>query len=250
VRYTARVVPADEQPACTSGGGGTPAGGTALTATLPVAQGSRSRVAVVADNGWHCSVSLSDPVFGTPASPDASAATIAAVVRDDALDVQLTTAPATSSGTWLEARVRSGAADGPWQRAGAGSWLTPAGPSFQYGSAVAVELRACAPGAGSGGVCSSPSRVGGSVTPLALRASVAECRPLQPLSATVPGNATPLARGEVVASYLVGGSWTGERPATEPVPAGATQVRAWGVVTYLESGPFKDLFPTEAGCGL
>ncbi|HET8867151.1 MAG TPA: hypothetical protein VFM87_02360, partial [Agrococcus sp.] len=63
-------------------------------------------------------------------------------------------------------------------------------------------------------------------------------------------NASPAIDSEVVARYLVNGAWTDEQPATERVPAGATRVEATGVVTYLESGPHRDLVPTVAGCGL
>ena len=71
-----------------------------------------------------------------------------------------------------------------------------------------------------------------------------------PLEATPPANAAADARGSVVARYLVAGAWTDEQPSTARVPAGATQVEAWGVVTYLESGPVRDLSPTVASCGL
>ena len=86
--------------------------------------------------------------------------------------------------------------------------------------------------------------------PLSLSAIVTACRPLVPLEATAPQNATLSARGSVVASYLVDGAWTAEQPASQRVPAGATRVRATGVVTYLESGPHRDPVPTVAGCGL
>lgn len=244
VRYSARVLSPGESQSCASSGGGTPAGSAALSATLPVAQGARAVVAVTADNGWHCSVSVSDPVFGTPAPVDASAVAVVTEVREDALDARLDRAPTLTSGTWLEARV----AGGPWQRAQAGSWLTPSSAAFQYGEQVGVEVRACAPGA-TQGVCSAVTRVG-QVVPLRLRATIEACRPLVPLEASVEGNVTPLAQDEVFARYLVGGSWTSERPATQAVPAGATRVQAWGQVTYLESGPHRDPSPTEAGCGL
>jgi len=71
-----------------------------------------------------------------------------------------------------------------------------------------------------------------------------------PPEATSPANATPDARGSVVARYLVDGAWSDPQDATEPVPARATQVRAWGVVTYSESDPVRDPSPTVAGCGL
>lgn len=244
VRYSARVLPAGESASCSSAGGGNPGGSAALSATLPVAQGARAVVAVTADNGWHCSVSVSEPVFGRPAPVDASAVDVVTEVREDALDAKLDRVPALASGTWLEARV----AGGPWQRAQAGTWLTPSSPAFQYGEQVGADVRACAPGA-TQGVCSTATTVG-QVVPLQLRATIDACRPLVPLEASVEGNASPLAQGEVVARYLVGGSWTSERPATQAVPAGATRVQAWGQVTYLESGPHRDPSPTEAGCGL
>ncbi|WP_306232300.1 Ig-like domain-containing protein [Agrococcus beijingensis] len=260
VRYTAHVEPIGAVHACTSTGTGTPAGDTALEASLPIADGSRSVVAVTADNGWHCSVSVSDPIFGTPMPVDPSAATVAAGVaqaqaRDDAVDLQLVRAPTPADGTWLEARVTQApqTVEPAWVRVSQGSWLTPTQTAFGYGRTANVELRVCAPsGAGAGGVCSEPRGVGAEM-PLSLRAEVVTCRPLVPLDARPPANATLLAQGSVVASYLVGAAWSPERPSTEPVPAGATEVRARGVVTYAESGApqeYRDLLPTVAGCGL
>jgi large repetitive protein len=256
VRYTAHVEPLGAVPGCTSTGTGTPAGGTDLTASLPITDGSRSVVAVTADNGWHCSVSVSDPVFGTPMPVDASAVVIAAEVRDDARDLQLRAAPTPTDGTWLESRVTQGTpTDGqPWVRVAQGSWLTPAPTAFAYGRTATVELRVCAPsGAGAGGVCSAARDVGPAVPlmPLSLRAEVAadDCRPLAPLDAQAPANATPLAQGSVVARYLVGGEWTPEQPSSALVPARATQVEAWGVVAYGGS-EYRDLNPTVATCGL
>jgi hypothetical protein len=252
VGYTARVVPVGQAPSCTSAGAGVPAGGAGLSATLQVAEGSRSVIAVTADNGWHCSVSVSDPVFGTPAPVDASAVSVVAEVRDDARDLRLR-APTRSDGTWLEARVSQApqAVEPSWVRVAEGSWLTPTAPSFAYGRAVTVEVRACAPSSTAGsGVCSTPTRVEAGELPLSLRAEVVECRPLVALGARPPANANLLVQADVVASYLVRGAWTREQPASEPVPAGATQVRAWGVVTYLESGLLRDPLPTEAACGL
>ncbi|UOW00064.1 Ig-like domain-containing protein [Agrococcus sp. SCSIO52902] len=257
VGYTARIVPVADAASldCASTGTGTPAGSAQLSATLSVAQGSRVVVAVTADNGWHCSVSVSDPVFGTPAPIDASQVEVAsgdAQVRDDARDLQLTRAPAVPEGQWIEARVRQSpqATEPGWRQVAQGAWLTPTTTSFVYGRDASVELRACAPsGAGSGSVCSAPTTVG-SAMPLSLSAIVTACRPLVPLEATAPQNATLSARGSVVASYLVDGAWTAEQPASQRVPAGATRVRATGVVTYLESGPHRDPVPTVAGCGL
>ena len=257
IAYTARVVPVADLGSltCSSTGTGEPAGSTALRATLPVQEGSRVVVAVIADNGWHCSVSTSDPVFGKPSPVDADRVTVSAgtaQVRDDALDLRLTAVPTLPQGQWLEARVRqSPQADEPvWLRVSSGSWLTPTTTSFVYGRDASVDLRVCAPsGAGSGSVCSDPTAVGSGM-PLSLSATVESCRPLVPLGATPPANASPAIDGEVIASYLVNGQWSTERPATQAVPAGATQVRAWGVVTYLESGPHRDLNATVAGCGL
>lgn len=257
VRYTARIVPVADVPdlSCSSTATGQPAGSTATTATLDVSQGSRVVVAVIADNGWHCSVSTSDPLFGKPRPVDPEATTVAAgaaQVRDDALDLRLTVAPAVASGMWLEARVRQTpqSAEPVWTRVQQGSFLTPTATGFSYGRTASVDLRVCAPsGTGTGSVCSDPAAVGSGM-PLSLRAVVDTCQPLVPLGATAPANVDPAIDGEVVASYLVGGAWTAERPATDPVPAGATRVRAWGVVTYLESGPHRDPEPTVAGCGL
>ena len=240
---------------CSSTGTGEPAGTAALSATLTIAEGARAVVAVTADNGWHCAVSVSDPVFGRPAPVAPSDVTIAAggaQVRDDARDVQIVAIPAAADGLWFEARtVQSPQATDPvWQRVGAGSWVTPTTTSFTYGREASVEVRVCAPsGAGSGAVCSEPTTVG-SAMPLSLRATVDACTPLVPLDARAPVNATSDARGSVVARYLVDGRWTDERPSTSRVPAGATRVEAWGVVTYLESDPLRDPSPTVAGCGL
>ncbi len=257
VAYTARIVPVADVPSlsCDSTGTGVPAGSTATRATLPVAEGSRVVVAVIADNGWHCSVSTSDPVFGKPAPIAAGSAVVAAgeaQVRDDALDLQLTQAPSIASGMWLEARVRQSpqATQPVWTRVSEGSWLTPTTTSFAYGREASVDLRVCAPsGAGIDKICSEPTAIGEHM-PLRLQASVESCRPLAPLVATPPSNASPAIDSEVVARYLVNGAWTDEQPATERVPAGATRVEATGVVTYLESGPHRDLVPTVAGCGL
>ncbi|SFR98056.1 Fibronectin type III domain-containing protein [Agrococcus baldri] len=257
VAYAARIVPVGEAASlgCDSSGTGVPAGSTATSATLSVAEGSRAVVAVIADNGWHCSVSLSDPVFGKPAPVDAAQVRVsagAAQVRDDALDLQLTQVPSLPSGMWFEARVRQApqATEPVWTRVGANSWLTPTTTSFAYGREASVDLRACAPsGAGAAKVCSDPTSVGSGM-PLSLEATVNACTPLAPLNATPPANAGATIRGEVVASYLIGSTWSSERAASEPVPAGATQVRAWGVVTYLESRPHRDEQPTVAGCGL
>ncbi|GAA3603807.1 Ig-like domain-containing protein [Agrococcus terreus] len=251
VRYQARIVAESEAPglSCTSGGGGQPSGGTATSATLPVADGARAVVAVTADNGWHCSVSVSQPVFGKPAPVDPSTVEVRAEVRDDARDLRLVTARSPGSGLWIEARVvQSGS--GEWARASAGTWLTPAA-SFQYGRAdTRVEVRACAPsGAGSGSVCSDPSTVG-SFTPLSLRATVESCRPLQPLEATPPSNASLQAFGSVEARYLVDGSWTAWGSSRDDVPPRASQVQARGVVTYQDPEPYVDPQPTVAGCGL
>ncbi|GEK80945.1 Ig-like domain-containing protein [Agrococcus baldri] len=257
VAYTARIVPVADVASlrCESSATGTPAGTAGTSASLSVAEGSRVVVAVTADNGWHCSVSTSEPVFGKPEPVDPDEVTVAggtAQVRDDALDLRLTEVPALPSGQWFEARVRQSpqAVDPVWVRVAASSWLTPTTTSFAYGRQASVDLRACAPsGAGAGKVCSDATTVGSGV-PLSLRAAVSACAPLAPLSATPPANAAAAIEGEVVASYLDNGTWSSERPASEPVPAGATRVRAWGVVTYLESGPHRDPEPTVAGCGL
>ncbi|MET4097867.1 hypothetical protein ABIB37_000104 [Agrococcus sp. UYP10] len=257
VRYTARIVAAADVPSlgCSSTGTGEPAGTAALNATLTIAEGARAVVAVTADNGWHCAVSVSDPVFGRPSPVAPSDVTIAAgeaQVRDDARDVQIVAIPSAADGLWFEARtVQSPQATDPvWQRIGVGSWVTPTTTSFTYGREASVDVRVCAPsGAGSGAVCSEPTTVG-SAMPLSLRATVDACTPLVPLDARAPVNATSDARGSVVARYLVDGRWTDERPSTSRVPAGATRVEAWGVVTYLESDPLRDPSPTVAGCGL
>lgn len=257
VRYSARVVPAADAPSlgCTSAGAGQPAGTAATTATLSIADGSRAVVAVVADNGWHCSASFSAPVYGTPSPIPASDVAVAAgepQVRDDGLDLQLIALPTPADGMWIEARVRQSpqAVEPVWQRVEVGAWLTPTTTSFTYGSEATVDVRACAPsGAGPEPVCSAPTTVGSGM-PLSLRADVTACRPLVPLEVVPPANATADARATVVARYLVEGAWTAEQPSTERVPAGATRVEAWGVVTYLGSGPFRDDLPTVAGCGL
>ncbi|MGM1028582.1 MAG: Ig-like domain-containing protein [Actinomycetota bacterium] len=256
VRYTARIVPVADVPGLgCSTGGGTPVGTAATTATLAIAEGSRAVIAVTADNGWHCAVSISDPVFGTPAPVAANQVAIAAgreQVREDALDVQILALPTAVDGLWFEARARQSpqATEPVWQRVRVGEWVTPTTTSFTYGREVTVDVRVCAPsGAGSSPVCSEPTRVG-SEMPLSLLATVVSCTPLVPLEATPPANASPEARGSVIARYLVDGAWTDERPATARVPAGATQVQAWGVVTYLESGPVRDRTPTVASCGL
>lgn len=250
VAYSARLVPAADAASttCVSSGSGTPGGTDATTATLPLQQGSRVVVAVTADNGWHCSVSLSEPVHGTPSAVDASAVQLRAEVRDDALDLRIVSLPPQPTGVWLEARVDQGA-EGAWRRAEAGSWLTPTTTAFAYGRTTTVLVRACAPsGAGSGSVCSEAASVAAPL-PLSLRADVQSCRPLVPLGATPPANATAQASASVQASYLVRGAWTERVDAEQPVPAGATQVRAWGVVAYGES-EHEDPTPTEAPCGL
>jgi hypothetical protein len=255
VRYTARIVPVADVPSlgCSSAGTGDPAGTSATTATLSIADGSRAVIAVTADNGWHCSVSISDPVFGTPAPVAASDVAIAEQLRDDdALDLQIVALPTAADGTWFEARASQSpqATEPVWQRVRVGSWVTPTTTSFTYGRETTVEVHLCAPsGAGTTSVCSAPTRVGSGM-PLSLVATVVACRPLVPLEATPPANATPDARGSVVARYLVGGVWTPEQASTARVPAGATRVEAWGVVTYLESGPVRDPSPTVASCGL
>lgn len=257
VGYTMRIVPVADLGSltCSSAGGGAPAGGVGLSGSRAVDQGSRVVVAVIADNGWHCSVSTSDPVFGKPSPVPTSATTIeasAGQVRDDAVDLQLTEAPTLPQGQWLEARIRQSpqATEPVWSRVSRGSWLTPTTTSFVYGRVATVELKVCAPsGAGDGSICSDVSVVGEAM-PLRLRATVDSCVPLVPLRAGAPGNASATIQSSVVASYRVDDRWTAEQPASEPVPAGATQVRAWGVVTYLESGPHRDPVPTVAGCGL
>lgn len=257
VRYTARIVPVADVPTlgCSSAGTGSPAGSAATTATLSIAEGSRAVVAVTADNGWHCSVSTSDPVFGTPSPVPANDVAIAAQVRDNALDLRVVTMPTPPEGMWFEARASQSpqATEPVWQRVTVGaanSWVTPTTTSFTYGRETTVDVRVCAPpGAGTTPVCSTPTRVGSGM-PLSLLATVAACRPLVPLEATPPANATAEAQGSVVARYRVGGAWTDEQPSTARVPAGATQVEAWGVVTYLESGPVRDPSPTVASCGL
>lgn len=258
VGYTMRIVPVADlgSLSCSSAGGGAPAGGVGLTGARAVEQGSRVVVAVIADNGWHCSVSTSDPVFGKPAPVSTSAVTVAAdgpgQVRDDALDLQLTAVPTLPQGQWFEARIRQSpqATEPVWSRVGRGSWLTPTTTSFVYGRDATVDLRVCAPsGAGDDSICSDVTAVGEAM-PRRLRATVDSCVPLVPLRAGAPGNASSTIQSSVVASYRVDGRWSPEQPASEPVPAGATQVRAWGVVTYLESGPHRDPVPTVAGCGL
>ncbi|WP_405217208.1 Ig-like domain-containing protein [Agrococcus sp. Ld7] len=257
VGYTMRIVPVADLASlsCSSAGGGAPAGGVGLTGSRTVSEGSRVVVAVIADNGWHCSVSTSDPVFGKPAPVDASAVRVAAgpgQVRDDALDLRLTAVPTLPQGQWFEARIRQSpqATEPVWARVSQGSWLTPTTTSFVYGRTASVDLRVCAPsGAGDGSICSDGTAVG-SGTPLNLEATVDSCVPLVPLRAGAPANASSTIQSSVVASYRVDGVWSPEQPAAEPVPAGATQVRASGVVTYLESGPHRDPVPTVAGCGL
>lgn len=252
VRYQARIVAEADVAglACTSSGTGTPSGSAETSTSLEVADGARAVVAVIADNGWFCSVSTSGPVFGRPDPIDPADVDVVAEVRDDARDLRLAGAPAPASGTWIEVRTRQ-TSTSEWRRVSEGSWITPPGGSFAYGRGdTRVDVRACAPsGAGDGRLCSEPTSVG-PFTPLSLRATVETCRPLAPLEATAPANASLQARGDVEARYLVGGSWTSWRPASQAVPAQATRVEARGVVTYQDPEPYKDPQPTVAGCGL
>ena len=231
VRYSVQVIPASEQSsfACSSAGRGNPEGQQGRSASgLQIERGSRSVVAVIADNGWFCQTSFSPVVQGAP-DPLPSTPGVVLEQMGDAVDAQVGDVPSLRPGHFLEVRVRQGmdTLQG-WRAADEGDRLTsPTTGRLVYGQPVSLDFRQCVRDASFGKQCSAPTSAV-SITPFSLRVT-AICRPGSPLnlSAQLPFGAS--ARYET--ELLVDGDWI-DHAANATVPSDATQGRTTISVTY------------------
>lgn len=230
VRYTAQVIPASERNsfACTSGGDGNPRGQRGVSVSnLPVEPGTRSVVAVVADNGWFCQTSFSPIVQGVP-DPLTTTPTIELRQSGNVVDayaVNVSTRP----DHVVEARVSQDSIKDPqWRSISESGRITSQSVAgLAYGTAINVEFRQCVRDATLGRQCSDPTAPVTSM-PFSLRAST-QCTPGQPLDiqTTLPPGAT--SRTEV--RIQVGGQWRAHDP-TQAVPVQATAGQVTVIVKH------------------
>lgn len=224
VRYRIQVIAASEQSsfACTSAGGGNPQGQQARSVDgLQIERGSRSVVAVIADNGWFCQTSFSPIVQGAP-DPLPSTPAVVLVEAGDSVDPNVGETPTLRPGHTLEARVRQGADTlQGWRAAAEGDRLTsPMTGRLEYSQPVSIDFRQCVRDASFGKQCSDPTSAV-LRTPFSLKVDTV-CRPGSPLdhSAQLPPGAS--ARYET--ELRVDGAWA-DHPDYSAVPDGATDGR-------------------------
>lgn len=255
LRYVVSTIGADEPaPSCASTGNGTPVGQAETTATVTVDSAERRRIVVAADNGWFCSVSVSDIVYGTPDPVPASAVAVdvSHASTRDALDILIERATL-PQGQTMQARIVGAGSVSQWADVVGGSFVTPSPFTVAYGQDYVVEVRACA---ANGGVrtCGAVSSAG-AVRPLSLLATLAPataCTWGTPLTVQQPANpGAPNARTEVLASLQgADGRWSAPAPYTgDIVPPQTRAVRLTGHVALDDIDEF-DPVPTEVACSL
>ena len=191
VRYRIQVIAASEQ-SCAHvhqrGRRGNPQGQQARSVDgLQIERGSRSVVAVIADNGWFCQTSFSPIVQGAP-DPLPSTPAVVLVEAGDSVDPNVGETPTLRPGHTLEARVRQGADTlQGWRAAAEGDRLTsPMTGRLEYSQPVSIDFRQCVRDASFGKQCSDPTSAV-LRTPFSLKVDTV-CRPGSPLdhSAQLP----------------------------------------------------------------
>ncbi|GAA2174517.1 Ig-like domain-containing protein [Agrococcus versicolor] len=258
LRYRIATVPEGQTPAACAPGGG---GGAETSGTATVRSGQRLQVVVIADNGWFCSSSVSQVVYGVPARVDASAVAVGTTQAGGrgALDVAITRADL-GAGLRLQARLVSGGTTSGWVDVAASpstsapAFLTPQPLPVSYGQSYRVEVRQCASNGGQP-TCSAPTAVGGEVTPLALAATVQRCSTAQqPLVVALPSNTGGwTSSASVRFRSSPNGPWSDAQPyvpGETPVPFGTTQVEVTGQVASsgLSGETVEHATPTIAAC--
>lgn len=213
-------------------------GGSAVSSWTDtgVPRGETFVYAITNDNGYYCTVTVSQPVASVPATPTGGLALQASA--DDTVDVLVTPQGATPSGVTYQVSVDGGA----WFALPADGIVT--GPVFgtAYDGPVGVQLRACRDS-----VCGSAANLG-TITPLRLAAQVQACTLGQPLQVTLHDN--PGAIESAVVTFRGPNGWTNELPLDGlSVPINAIEVRVTGIVTS-GGATWRDPIPTIAPCGL
>ncbi|MFC7432709.1 MULTISPECIES: Ig-like domain-containing protein [unclassified Agrococcus] len=259
LQYRIGTVPEGQQPpACAAGGGGR----AETSGTARVASGERAQVVVIADNGYFCSSSVSQVVYGVPGAVPGSAVSVGVsqdggrAARDVRFD-RIALAP----GMRLQVLVpgQAGQPDA-WAAVVEGQFVTPQPIQTTYGQDTTVQIRQCA--ANGNQLTCGPASSTSSVTPLALAASATQCSwgaalPQQ-LRVSLPVNG-PSWRASATVQFRSSPdqAWS-TRPEVEyvegqtPVPFGSTEVRVQGEVASSGLGgePFEHAAGTVERCGM
>lgn len=253
VAYTVSTIADGTQPpGCTSGGGGDPAGQTTGTSrNVPIPQGETVRIVVVADNGWFCSTSVSDPVVGKPDEVQPGDVTMelstgTAGSPRNAADIRITSADV-PQGYTMQVRI---AGSSTWRDWSPGMFLAGSGSGVAYGESNSVEARMCVRQAGIT-TCSDTSVIG-SLTPVRVEATASGgCTPGERMQLQVLGNTS--AQGSTTrvrvrflddAGQQIGSDQTVRGPALSiTVPDDAASVQLWGEVAGA-----SDPVPTTVTC--
>lgn len=263
LRYRITTVPAGQQPStCAPGSGGS----TDTSGSARIDPNARVQVVVIADNGWFCSSSVSQVVYGVPDPPSPSAIDVAVSQAGGrpALDLAITRADL-APGMRLQARIVSGGTTSAWAEVAASpttqapAFLTPTLLPVAYGQTYRVEVRQCASNGGSL-TCGQQVTLPGDLTPLTLAASVQRCRyglvPAEQLRVTPPMNGGSWTGTATVQFRTTpNGPWTAaeEYEAGETtVPFGAIEVRVVGQVASsgLVGPSYEHDAGTVASCGI
>ncbi|HIY66223.1 MAG TPA: fibronectin type III domain-containing protein [Candidatus Agrococcus pullicola] len=228
VRYRVEIIDAgtEDSHRCRSSGEGNPDGLNRLYDDVTLPEGRDSVIVVVADNGWFCSMSFSEPLTGAPeAIGDEVPVTVEA--RDDAADPQVESVPMTPNNHRIQARLTDGSNETHWVDVRPGTFLDVG--RLGYGSSLTVEVRQCAQLSGEL-LCSSESD-NGQVVPFSLDGQFTNgCTWGQPLETRLPRNSVGASTTGLV-EVEVDGEWE-PLPEGEPVPFGATDARVTTTVEY------------------
>lgn len=259
LRYRIDTVQEGQQaPACAPGGSGR----AETSGTARVASGQRLQIVVIADNGYFCSSSTSQVVYGVPDAVPNSAVSVSTSQdgRRAARDVRFDRV-ALASGMRLQVLVPGqGGQPDSWVAVTQGQFVTPQPIVASYGQDTTLQIRQCASNGGQ--LTCGPASSTSSVTPLALAATATQCsygaEPSQQLRVSLPVNGLSWqASATVQFRSSTGQDWS-TRPQVEyvegqtTVPFGTIEVRVQGRVA--SSGPGGESFVHEAGtvmsCGI
>lgn len=262
LRYRITTVPAGQQPpTCAPGSGGS----TDTSGTARIDANARVQVVVIADNGWFCSSSLSQVVYGVPDRPAASSidVDVSQAGGRPAADLAITRAEL-ASGMRLQARIVSGGTTSAWADVAANpsiaapSFLTPSPLPVAYGQTYRVEVRQCASNGGQL-TCSGETSLGEPDAPVRLAAAVQRCSvSQQPLVVTLPSNGGSWQTSATVQFRSSPSQPWSSRPEVEyvegetEVPFGTIEVRVVGqVASTAPLGPsYEHEAGTVASCGI
>ena len=231
VRYRAQVIAAAEESSftCSSNGDGTFRQGfqTGLTAQgLALPDRQQSVVAVIADNGWFCSVSFSSTRQGRPAAVLASDVEVRVQARSGAADPRLTEVPQLLPGHRLQVQLRSGTTTTGWQTPEDG-WILLG--SFPRGTPLDVYVRQVVRDGGTD--IPGPATQAGAVVPFSLTAHLpGSCAAGDVYGVDLPEN-TVGAETELTMQVRVAEQWADHDP-EQPLPLGSDRVRVKVSVAY------------------